>query len=294
MREERPAAKIMQSFSSMDERMNLASHEVKLPDGVVLPSPAIIALVGAGGKTSVMFWLAQRFKAMALRVLCTTTTYMYRPTLSQCDTLILSDNAITRLDALKKYAAAKHIVYCASICNPSSNKVEGLSSQEIDTIKTLGLFDVCLVEADGARGLAIKAPADHEPVIPSSADMVMALVGAQNLLRPASPALIHRWVLFAAITQCNEGMLIDDIVLHRLINHPQGMFKNTPNRAIRIWIINILDLALSESLLIALSQRLLDKNPQLQAIWLMQAKHKTQALRHLVMPPTPLDKLSKP
>jgi probable selenium-dependent hydroxylase accessory protein YqeC len=77
-------------------------------------------------------------------------------------------------------------------------------------------------------------------------------------------------------------MLIDDIVLHRLINHPNGMFKNTPNRAIRIWIINALDLALSESLLITLSQKLLDKNPQLQAIWLLQAQHKMHILRRLI------------
>ena len=292
MREERPAARIMQSFLSMNEHMNLASQEIKLPDGMILSSPVIIACVGAGGKTSVMFWLAQQFKAMGLRVLCTTTTRMYRPTFSQCDSLILNDNAITRFDALKKYAAAKHIIYCASICDSSSNKVEGLTPQEINTIKALGLFDVCLVETDGARGLEIKAPADHEPVIPSSTDVVMALISARSLLRPANPALIHRWMLFSAITQCNEGMLIDDIVLHRLINHPNGMFKNTPSQAIRIWIINALDLALSELSLIALSQKLLDKNPQLQAIWLMQTKHKTQALQHLVIPLTPHDKLS--
>lgn len=272
----------MQSFFSMDEYMNLVSREVKLPDGTILPSPVAIACVGAGGKTSVMFWLAQQFKAMALRVFCTTTTHINQPTPSQCDTFILNDNAIVRLDLLKKHATAGQIICCASTCEPSLNKVKGLAPQEINTIKALGLFDVCLVEADGAQGLTIKAPAIHEPVIPSNTDVVMALVSAQSLLRPANPALIHRWESFAAITQCQEGVIIDETILCRLINHPNGMFKNAPKQAIRILVINALDLALSESSLIALSQKLLNKNPQLQAIWLIQTQHKTQVLRHLI------------
>jgi len=272
----------MQSLFSMDEYMDLVSQEIKLPDGAILPSPAVIAFVGAGGKTSVMFWLAQQFKAMALRVFCTTTTHMYRPKPSQCDTLILNDNAIARLGILKKHATAGQIVYCASTCEPSLNKIKGLAPQEIDTIKALDLFDVYLVEADGAQGLTIKAPAIHEPVIPSHTDVVMALVSAQSLLRPANSALIHRWESFVAITQCQEGMVIDETILCRLIRHPSGMFKNTSKQAIRILVINALDLALSESSLIALSQKLLNKNPPLQAIWLIQTEHKTQVLRHLI------------
>ena len=48
----------------------------------------LISLIGAGGKTSTLFWLAQRFSQQGLSVLITTTTHMYRPEPSQAQTII--------------------------------------------------------------------------------------------------------------------------------------------------------------------------------------------------------------
>lgn len=41
--------------------------------------PSVISVVGAGGKTSTIFWLAQLFHASGRRVVVTTTTQMFLP-----------------------------------------------------------------------------------------------------------------------------------------------------------------------------------------------------------------------
>ena len=41
--------------------------------------PAVISVVGAGGKTSLLFWLAEVLRASGRRVLITTTTHMFMP-----------------------------------------------------------------------------------------------------------------------------------------------------------------------------------------------------------------------
>ena len=41
--------------------------------------------------------------------------------------------------------------------------------------------DYVLVEADGSRGLPLKAPASHEPVIPPESDLVIAVAGLSAL-----------------------------------------------------------------------------------------------------------------
>lgn len=42
--------------------------------------PTVISVVGAGGKTSLLFWLAELLQASGRRVLITTTTHMFMPT----------------------------------------------------------------------------------------------------------------------------------------------------------------------------------------------------------------------
>jgi probable selenium-dependent hydroxylase accessory protein YqeC len=54
--------------------------------------PELISLVGAGGKTSTMFRLAQEFKALGKKVLVTTTTNIAFSETSKADRLILDSS----------------------------------------------------------------------------------------------------------------------------------------------------------------------------------------------------------
>ena len=60
------------------------------------------------------------------------------------------------------------------------------------------LADYVLVEADGSRGLPLKAHLPHEPVIPPGTAQTILLAGASGFHRPAQEA-VHRPDLFCSL-----------------------------------------------------------------------------------------------
>jgi probable selenium-dependent hydroxylase accessory protein YqeC len=192
--------------------------------------PLLISLIGAGGKTSTLLWLARAFYQQGKRVLFTTTTRMYRPEPATYHRLFIGKQPL---------ASAKPVIIASfSHYQPQNNKVAGFSAEQLDEMKQQGEFDVILAEADGSHGLPLKAPARHEPCIPSSSDCVIALTGGLVINHPADPQQIHRWEIFSALTGIAAGEPLDCRAFRTLIAHPQGMFKGTPADARRIWLIN--------------------------------------------------------
>lgn len=198
----------------------------------------LVSLVGAGGKTSTLFWLADALYQRGARVLITTTTRMQFPDPRLGEACVIEADFATRLSRLAALGKGPGITALFSRVDEQQQKVAGCLPNEVDALKAAGVADVILVEADGAKHLALKVPAEHEPCIPASSDVVIALTGGDVLMRPAEAASIHRWPLFSALTGINEGDLLDAAVFECLLGHPQGMFKNTPAGALRQWLIN--------------------------------------------------------
>lgn len=201
-------------------------------------APQVISLVGAGGKTSTLFWLASALYQSGARVLITTTTRMQFPDFRFGHQCVVEAGFEARLARLKALEPRPGVTALFSAADEQLQKVAGCLPVEIDALKTAGVADFILVEADGANHRALKAPAEHEPCIPASSDAVIALTGAEALMRPAHPGFIHRWPAFAALTGIKEGDILDASVFERLLTHPQGMFKNAPASARRLWLIN--------------------------------------------------------
>ena len=200
--------------------------------------PRLVSLAGAGGKTSTLFWLANALYQRGARVLITTTTRMQFPDPRFGDACIVEADFATRLARLDALGKGPGITALFSLVDERRQKVAGCLPFEVDALKAAGVADVILVEADGAKHLALKAPAEHEPCIPASSDVVIALTGGDVLMRPAQAASVHRWPLFSALTGIAEGDILDAAVFECLLRHPLGLFKNTPAGALRQWLIN--------------------------------------------------------
>lgn len=210
---------------------NIPQNSALLRDLNTPSGPAIISVVGAGGKTSTLWWLARCFQQAGRRVLVTTTTHMYLP--QGCPVVVCRDP--TRLPA---HVWQQPLLTCFSRWLPAVGKVRGFSPSTLDALGKCTGIDVILVEADGAHGFAIKAPAEHEPCIPVTSCSVVAVTGGQLMNHPLGPDNVHRWLQFARITGAQQGDRLDHTLLHRLVTHPQGAFKGTPAGARRIWLIN--------------------------------------------------------
>lgn len=108
------------------------------------------------------------------------------------------------------------------------SKVCGIAPELADELDQIG--DHVLVEADGARGRSLKAPAAHEPVIPSRADVVVVVSGLDAIGRSIASAA-HRPHLVAALL----GRQVEDVVrpvdVARVLADPNGGCKGVPEAA---------------------------------------------------------------
>jgi len=211
---------------------NIPDTQTLLCDVGALTQPLIISVVGAGGKTSTLFWLAELFLRSGKRVLLTTTTHMFLPE-PPCPVVICRDPA-----TLPVAYVPSPLLACFAGWNVVQGKAHGFSPNALDRLAARGTWDVILVEADGARGFALKAPAEHEPCIPQSSHCVIGVTGGGLLGEPVGPQTVHRWPQLAGITGLNAGDRLDFPALRQLVRHPQGLFKSAPSGCRRVWLIN--------------------------------------------------------
>jgi len=216
------------------------------------PGCRVLSIVGGGGKTSLLFALASDAGSAGLSALLTTTTRIYDPRDEHraFDTLLLNEAWVVAGSSLP----AAHDVRTDS---PAGGFIAVLGSGVVagkmvaihpDLIDTCpGDWDMVLVEADGARHRPIKAPADHEPVIPHGSDMVCAVVGLDCLGAPLDDDHAFRPELLERVTGLKQGQRIEAGTIAALCAAPRGCFKGTPAGARRVLILNKADMVSIDS-----------------------------------------------
>jgi len=204
-----------------------------------LTSGGVISLVGAGGKTSLMFRLAGDFVAAGESVLTTTTTKIMMPTRIQASKVVLIKSLNSVLAHAQKFLVDDHHVFAASMCMPDfPGKLLGFSAELIDQIWDSGLFRWMIVEADGAAKRPLKVPADHEPVIPPSSNYVIGVVGLKALGKPVHENWVFRSNRFSQITGLRQGDLVTEASVIEVALHEEGLFKGAPLKARKILFLN--------------------------------------------------------
>lgn len=134
--------------------------------------PGITAVIGGGGKTTLLRILGEELAGKGHTVLLCTTTKIYPfPGLANLESP--SEQALKRALAVHRLAAAG---------SPLSGTGK-LTAPELPMEVLAGLADYVLVEADGSAGRPMKAHAPHEPVIPPEAGQTVCVVGASGFGR---------------------------------------------------------------------------------------------------------------
>jgi molybdenum cofactor cytidylyltransferase len=187
----------------------------------------IVALVGAGGKTTTMYRLAAEQVAADARVITTTTTHIRPPAPGQSGAFVLEADHATLLDraaaALTQY---RHITVATS--SAPEGKVRGIPPEWAPDLLALTQNGVLLVEADGAKGRIIKAPATYEPVMPLRVGLVLLLASAEALDQPLSDVIAHRLELVEAVTGLKAGDTVTPQALARLETSEEAALKQVP------------------------------------------------------------------
>jgi probable selenium-dependent hydroxylase accessory protein YqeC len=189
----------------------------------------IITVVGAGGKTTVCKTLGEALTRMGQTVLLTTTTHILPP-----------PGVPLTVGGIHSVAPAAPLTAAAKETS-ADGKLKGFSGEEIDALSKKGLFDAVIVEADGAKGLPLKAPEAWEPVYPQDTSLAIGVIGLSSLGQPLSDETVHRSALFSQITGAAAGDRIGFIHLLALAVHPDGLFKAAPRNAVKIVFLNKAD-----------------------------------------------------
>lgn len=193
----------------------------------------MVCFVGAGGKTTTMFQLARELKELGKRVLITTTTAIYYPGKEDCDFA-----AIKQSHELKNLIAQKGTITVIGSECALEHKLRGYEGDILNQLFEEGPFDFILVEGDGAKMKPIKAPAAHEPVIPSFSTCTVGVVGLDAIGLAATDENVHRIKEFCILTGSSEGSIITEQMVVQLIINPMGLFKSTPIQSRKYALLN--------------------------------------------------------
>lgn len=218
------------------------SHSaISVCHSLLLSGGGIVSLVGGGGKTTLLFRLARALAELGKKVLVTTTTHMMRPDGALFSAVILSPDPNRLLEEAEVLEASGKPLYVAS-AQDERGKLVGLEPESVQWLFSSGLFDWVLVEADGAAQRPLKAPAAHEPVIPKGTGWVVGVVGLDAIGLPLQEQWVFRHEHYARLCQVLPAEPVTPESVARLVNHPQGLFKNTPGWALKMLWLNKADL----------------------------------------------------
>jgi len=212
---------------------------VKLAAALDLQPGEVVALVGGGGKTSVMFLLAREMVEAGTLVLSTTTTHIFASQIRQAPAHLLDTDA--QPERLRAMLAAHRHVLVTGPTNPATARAAGLSLERLRELRTWCPEACVLDEADGSRTRPFKAPADHEPVIPRETTLVVAVVGADALGQPLAPEHVHRPERVSALSGAAPDSPVTPELVARVLTHPEGGRKGVPPGARLVVLINKMD-----------------------------------------------------
>lgn len=218
-----------------------------LQDALGVSPGQLVAFVGAGGKTSAAWRLLRDLAAEGHPTVFTTTTRVFEP----LDVPLLLSPDPSPIAVMEALGEPPLLVLAArrgeqgdpaqaarSVYPARSVKLVGLEPERVEGLARSLPGLTWLVEADGARGRELKAPAEYEPVIPRTADRVLLLAGLEALGRPLDECTVHRPERASRLLGMPLGASITPQTVVALLTDPRGGMKGIPASATVVAVLN--------------------------------------------------------
>ena len=211
-----------------------------------LAARGLVAVVGAGGKKTTLYTLADRLD----RALVTATVRI--PIFDEhVSRVAVTDDpvaAVERADAADwplgvvpdRDKKNRYRGYETDVVDELADAVLGDSTRELQG-GDAGAVESVLVKADGARNRLLKAPNEREPQIPATADTVLPIASARVVGEPLTDEHVHRVDRVAAISGRSEEDEIEAADVAAVLASPDGALKDAPADATVIPVVNMAD-----------------------------------------------------
>lgn len=179
---------------------------------------SIVSIVGSGGKTSLLFFLAAELK-QNYSVLVTTSTKILKPSVGKYDYLY------TNIDSFinSKLTKENNVTVISKSINEENNKLVGIDDGDLE--KLLNNFDVILIEADGSRNLPLKGWKDHEPPVLIQTNKTIGVIPIGVLGREIDESFIYGYEEFKKFI--GDSKYIKEEIIKNICISKEGLFKNS-------------------------------------------------------------------
>jgi probable selenium-dependent hydroxylase accessory protein YqeC len=198
----------------------------KLTDIIIICERETATFVGSGGKTALMWLLADHYRQS--RALVTTTTKIFYDRDRQFEDF-RDSRSLLSLPIMKGITLAGEMLH-----GEESGKLGGLDPETLGKGKEL--FDRVFIEGDGSRRLPLKGWASHEPVVPQFTGCTIGVVTLWPVGMPIDESIIFRMPVFCEISGASEGDTLTVGHVAAAVAHPLGLWKDSRGR--RILFIN--------------------------------------------------------
>lgn len=188
-----------------------------------LKKGSMVSIVGAGGKSTLMYTIAEELRK-DFKVLITTTTKIFVPDKNQFDFIEIGNNIKETL------CSSQSGIYVNGSSVNLENKLIGMEPEILEG--KLDYYDYILVEADGSKRKAIKGWKDNEPVICKDTTKTIGVLSIEVIGKEVNEENVHRVKKFTTITGALEGDSITKEHILSLIFNSQGLFKNSVGQKI--------------------------------------------------------------
>lgn len=195
----------------------------------------LTCFVGAGGKKTSMYALAARLDRAV--VTATVRIPIFDPQVARVE---VTEDPVAALGNATDAASDADWPFGLVPEREFEDRYRGYDPETVSDLAAAHDGPV-LVKADGARMRDFKAPGEHEPRIPDSADTVVPVASALVVGRPMTDELVHRPERVADITGIDVGDEITHEVVAAVLASEAGGLKDVPADAEAIPLVNKVD-----------------------------------------------------
>ncbi|WP_101912923.1 selenium cofactor biosynthesis protein YqeC [Megasphaera vaginalis (ex Bordigoni et al. 2020)] len=191
--------------------------------------PGITAIVGAGGKTTVLERLGKYGHTANLPIMISTTVSVNSDRVDNVrpfDVICTGNIEEGEAFCAERIAAGRVPAWFRNLT--ADGLYEGLEAQTIDYLKSRHPAWYILIEADASRHKWLKAPQADDIPLPQTCDTLIGVLNLQMLSSPLSEERVDGVDTAAAIMGRPIGAVLTPALLAKLVKHPRGMFRGMP------------------------------------------------------------------
>ena len=186
-----------------------------------------VAIVGSGGKATLMYRLAGEAVDRGHAVITTSTTHLHPPTSKQTRGFYVTGETPDWPTLVPpELKTRRHVTVLGA--RPRPDKLKGLDAEELDRLRKVSSPDLLLIKADGARARLFKAPGDHEPVVPAGTTRGVIVASLRAVGISLDERQVHRPERVGRLTGLGEGEPVTPEVIAGVVSHPAAYRRAFP------------------------------------------------------------------